>query len=115
MFQVIKKIVPARVGTVNGRIVIDDQIKSEYKGGVTGVTVWTPEYTDMRRIELELRIRGTEVFPASFPAELYSQNQFRDAAAGTFKCSFPQLSRIEGVLTNTLDKDIEIHLIFSVE
>jgi hypothetical protein len=101
------------------RKVIDTNLKTEYKGGITGITVWCPRYEDMRRIELELRINGTEVFPASFPAELYSQNQFRDTESGVFRCTFPERSKIEGVIYNSqLDSSLaaaNVKLIFYTE
>jgi hypothetical protein len=110
MFQVEKYEVPPQ-----GYVLIDDDIRTEFKAGLTGVTLWTPHYPDMRHITIELRVEHQEVFPASFPAELYSQNQFRDAEAGTFKCSYPPRSKVEGIISNTFTSKIDVYLILIVE
>ena len=94
-------------------VVIDDQLKSEYRGGITGLTIWTPKYEHMRQIEIELKIDGEEVFPEKFPAELFSANQFRNTTPLELK--FPAESKIEGLITNKNDDTVNITLIFNVQ
>jgi len=115
MFQILDIKVP-----MNGKVIIDDQLKSEYKGGITGLTIWTKESKHMRLIEIELDIDSEEVFPAGFPAELYSSNQFRNTQP--LQLSFPKESKIEGsiIYKNAKpEKDdpesIDISLIFYVK
>ena len=114
MFQVLDfKIPPVEDDGKPGKVVIDDQLKSEYKGGTTGLTIWTPIYEDMRLIEIELDIDSVEVFPAGFPAELYSSNQFRNTQ--TLDLTFPKESKIEGAITNFNDHPVDISLILYVK
>jgi len=122
MFQILDFTIPCKndPDPVNAnKAVIDDQLKSEYRGGITGLTIWTPYYEHMRQIEIELKIDGEEVFPSRFPAELFSANQFRNTTPLELK--FPAESKIEGVITNNNeynDKDMEsvnITLIFNVK
>ena len=115
MFQTLDIKVP-----INGKVIIDDQLKSEFKGGITGLTIWTPKYEHMRLIEIELDIDGEEVFPAGFPAELYSSNQFRNTQP--LQLSFPKESKIEGSIIYknanpdpTDPESIDIWLIFYVK
>jgi hypothetical protein len=39
------------------RVVKDDKLKTQYKG-ITGMTVWTPDYKQLRLINLEIKIAG---------------------------------------------------------
>ena len=109
MFQTIDIKIPAK-----NKVVIDDQLKTQYKG-ITGLTVWTPEFEDMRKIDIELDIDNREIFPAGFPAELFSANMFRNIEDCVLKVDFPELSKIEGVVSNNNDKTVDITLIFFVK
>jgi len=115
MFQIHDFTIPAANDPKNSnRVVIDDKLKTEYQG-ISGLTVWTPNYEDMRYIELELKLNGKEIFPAGFPAELYSVNQFRSTDNATLIVDFPEKSRIEGAITNNNPHEVEIQLIFFVK
>ena len=109
MFQILNFEVPA-----GGKEIIDDQLKSEYEG-ITGLTVWTPEYEDMRLISIELDIDDVEIFPANFPAELFSSNMFRNTDDCMLKADFPKNSRITGSIANDNGKTVNISLIFFVK
>jgi hypothetical protein len=90
MFQILNFTVPA-----NGKIIIDEQLKTQYSG-ISGLTVWTPDFEDMRDIDIELKIDDREIFPAGFPAELFSANMFRNIEDCMLKVDFPEKSKIEG-------------------
>jgi len=109
MFQILDFKIEAK-----GREVIDDVLKTQYKG-ITGFTIWTPEYRDMRLINIELDIDGKEIFPDGFPAELFSANTFRGIDDCVLKMDFPERSKIEGVIVNDNDKPVDISLIFFVK
>jgi len=96
------------------KVVIDDQLKSQYQG-ISALVIWTPEYEDIRNIDVELKIDASEVLPAGFPAELHSINNFRNNEDCTLKLDFPKNSRIEGIITNGNDKAVDISLIFTVK
>ena len=116
MFQILNYKIPPKKDGKPGKIVIDEQLKSEYRGGITGMTIWTPKYEHMRKIEIELDIDSEEVFPAGFPAELFSSNQFRNTQPLELK--FPAESKIEGAITNhneETEEGVDITLIFSVK
>ena len=116
MFQILDfKLPTANDPDNSNKVVIDDQLKSEYRGGIIGLTIWTPNYEDMRKIEIELKVDSEEVFPANFPAELFSANQFRNTQPLELK--FPAESKIEGVITNNNvhKESVDISLIFFVK
>ena len=117
MFQILDIKLPAGVEkdgkVVPGKLVIDDQLKSEYKGGITGLTLWTENSVNMRQIEIELTIDNEEVFPAGFPAELFSSNQFRNTQP--LQLSFPKESKIEGLVKNFNKNPVDVSLIFYVK
>ena len=97
------------------KVVIDEQLKSQYKG-ITGLTIWTPKNEQMRNIDIELDIDNKEVFPAGFPAEIFSSNQFRDTDASMFKQEFPANSKIEGSIKNNNDTSVTgLSIIFFVK
>ena len=96
------------------RLVIDSKLKTQYKG-ITGMTVWTPDYNDLREINLELKIDSKEVFPEGFPSEIFSVNPFRNVEDCTMKMDFPSLSKIEGSITNNRPHTVELKLIFFIK
>ena len=96
-----------------GKVVIDDSLKNQYQG-IKGLTMWTPEFADMRNIDIELKIDDNEVFSAGFPAEIYSTNSFRNPEDCYLKVDFPKNSKIEGSITNGNDKPVNVSLIFHV-
>jgi len=109
MFQVLEfEIAP------NERIVIDDKLKTQYRG-ITGLTVWTPDHNKLRLIHLEIKIDSKEVLPAGFPSELFSVNPFRNVEDCTLKLDFPELSKIEGNITNGNNDTVVIKLIFFIK
>jgi hypothetical protein len=109
MFQVLEfEIAP------HERIVIDDKLKTQYRG-ITGLTVWTADHNKLRLINLEIKIDSKEVLPAGFPSELFSVNPFRNVEDCTLKLDFPELSKIEGSLTNANNDTVVIKLIFFIK
>jgi hypothetical protein len=109
MFQVIEfEIAP------NEKVVIDDKLKTQYKG-ITGMTVWTPDYNQLRLINLEIKIDSKEVLPAGFPSELFSVNPFRNVEDCTLKLDFPELSKIEGNIANGNNQTVVVKLIFFIK
>ena len=109
MFQVLEFEI-----TPQGRAVIDDKLKTQYKG-ITGMTVWTPDYNKLRLINLEIKIDGKEVLPAGFPSELFSVNPFRNVEDCTLKLDFPELSKIEGGIANGNNEKVMVKLIFFIK
>jgi hypothetical protein len=109
MFQVLEfEIAPQE------RVVIDDRLKTQYRG-ITGMTVWTPDYNRLRLINLEIKIDNKEVLPAGFPSELFSVNPFRNVEDCTLKLDFPELSKIEGNITNGNNETVAVKLIFFIK
>jgi hypothetical protein len=109
MFQVLEfEIAP------HERIVIDDKLKTQYKG-ITGLTVWTADHNKLRLINLEIKIDSKEVLPAGFPSELFSVNPFRNVEDCTLKLDFPELSKIEGSIVNANNDTVIIKLIFFIK
>jgi len=109
MFQVLEyEIAP------NERIVIDDKLKTQYRG-ITGLTVWTPDYNKLRLINLEIKIDSKEVLPAGFPSEIFSVNPFRNVEDCTLKLDFAELSKIEGAIANGNAETVVIKLIFFIK
>ena len=109
MFQVLEfEIAPKE------RVVIDDKLKTQYKG-ITGLTVWTPDHNKLRLINLEIKIDSKEVLPAGLPSELFSVNPFRNVEDCTLKLDFPELSKIEGSITNGNNETVVIKLIFFIK
>jgi hypothetical protein len=109
MFQILEfSIAP------NERVVIDDKLKTQYKG-ITGMTVWTPDHNKLRLINLELKIDGKKVLPAGFPSELFSVNPFRNVEDCKLKMDFPELSKIEGGITNGNSETVTVKLIFFIK
>jgi len=109
MFQVLEfEIAP------DERVVIDDKLKTQYRG-ITGLTVWTPDHNKLRLVNLEIKIDSKEVLPAGFPSELFSVNPFRNVEDCTLKLDFPELSKIEGIITNGNSETVEIKLIFFIK
>lgn len=96
------------------RRVIDDKLKTQYKG-ITGMTVWTPDYNHLRLISLELKIDSMEVLPAGFPSEIFSMNPFRNVEDCTLKMDFPALSKIDGVIKNDNTVPVDVKLIFFIK
>jgi hypothetical protein len=96
------------------RVVIDDKLKTQYRG-ITGMTVWTPDYKQLRLIHLEIRIDGREVLPSGFPSELFSVNPFRNIEDCTLKMDFPELSKIEGGIFNDNSETVAVKLIFFIK
>lgn len=109
MFQVLEySIAPQE------RVVIDDKLKTQYKG-ITGLTVWTPDYNKLRLINIELKLDSKEVLPQGFPSEIFSVNPFRNVDDCTLKVDFPELSKIEGNIYNGNEETVDIKLIFSIK
>jgi hypothetical protein len=79
------------------------------------MTVWTPDYKQLRLINLEVKIDSKEVLPAGFPSELFSVNPFRNVEDCTLKLDFPELSKIEGNITNGNNETVPVKLIFFIK
>jgi hypothetical protein len=124
MFQVLDKFIldgklqdDTNIGVPAGAtVVIDDQLKAQYKG-IAGITIWTPDYKDLRELDIELKIDSREVFPAGFPSEIFSVNPFRNVEDCTMKVDFPSLSKIEGRVTNhkTGGDPVQVRIILFVK
>jgi hypothetical protein len=109
MFQVLEfEIAPQE------KVVIDDKLKTQYRG-ITGMTVWTPDYNKLRLINLEVKIDSKEVLPAGFPSELFSVNPFRNVEDCTLKLDFSELSKIEGSIANGNSETVVVKLIFFIK
>lgn len=98
----------------NEKIVIDDKLKTQYKG-ITGLTVWTPDYNKLRLINIELKLDNKEVLPQGFPSEIFSVNPFRNVEDCTLRVDFPELSKMEGNIFNGNTDSVDIKLIFFIK
>ncbi|GHT78390.1 hypothetical protein FACS189464_1740 [Bacteroidia bacterium] len=115
MFQVLDFELPIRIDSEHpSTSVIDDVLKTQYKG-ISGVTVWTPDYEDLRKIDIGLKLDGKEIFPEDFPAEIFSVNPFRNIEDCTLTLDMPAMSKIEGVIKNANSKAVPVKLILFVK
>ena len=110
MFQTVTLKIPAQTANIPGKTIIDTKLESQH-AGISGITIWTPNFEDMRKINIQLKIDYTEIFPDGFPAELFSANMFRNIEDCTLKVDFPKDSKIEGAVVNENDKEVDIALI----
>lgn len=109
MFQIIDCNIPAKQ-----TLVLDDKLKTQYKG-IKGITVWTPDYNQLRQINIELKLDSKEVFPPGFPTEIFSVNPFRNVEDCTLTVDFPAMSRIEGNILNGNDTEVVLKLILFIK